>query len=270
VKQTLPLWRIPEYRHVVEGDFKDANFKGLVKAMEKIRDDNYGGPVWAEKVWAEYHNGNWEFFVHLYGKKERVEFDREYSEKVIREEGGAVKQGFARALDPETDYSGGLMQFYEEMIYWRNRANSIVMPPPNMSWVTLSGSAPPAILPEVHTAMHKLLVKYGVTKDRLRTGRLMPTPTLLGVNFTYLYDLDDAEEVKRAKAVNEEWLRILYKEIPGVPPPQAMLLYRLGPDTAKVEMPKLGEYYQLLKKMKRTLDPNRIMNPGHFMDLEPY
>jgi len=35
-------------------------------------------------------------------------------------------------------------------------------------------------------------------------------------------------------------------------------------------MPKLGEYYELLKTLKRTLDPNRIMNPGKLMDLEPY
>jgi len=34
-------------------------------------------------------------------------------------------------------------------------------------------------------------------------------------------------------------------------------------------MPKLNEYYTLLKKMKQMLDPNRIMNPGHLMDLEP-
>jgi FAD/FMN-containing dehydrogenase len=35
-------------------------------------------------------------------------------------------------------------------------------------------------------------------------------------------------------------------------------------------MPMLGEYYGLLKKLKRLLDPNRIMNPGHLMDIEPY
>jgi FAD/FMN-containing dehydrogenase len=88
--------------------------------------------------------------------------------------------------------------------------------------------------------------------------------------YYFLFNLNDAEEVKRAKAINEEWSRILYKEIPGVPPPQAMIWYRVGPDTAKVEMPKLGEYYKLLVKLKRTLDPNRIMNPGHLMDIEPF
>jgi FAD/FMN-containing dehydrogenase len=31
----------------------------------------------------------------------------------------------------------------------------------------------------------------------------------------------------------------------------------------------LGEYYKLLVKLKRMLDPNRIMNPGKFMDIEP-
>ena len=276
VKQTLPLWRIPEYRHVVEGDFKDSNFKGLVKTFQRIIDDNMEGPVWAEKVWSQYYNGMWELFVHLYGKKERVEFDREFTEKVIREEGGMIKPGYARVLDPEDDYSGGLSQFYEEMIYWRPRANSIAMPPPDASWVNFSAAAPFIKMPEAHAAMVRVLAKYGVPMSRLRGGFMRPSgPTGLSFTLNYMYDLNDAEEVNRAKAIGEEWPRVLFQEVLGRQPPKAALyarpdMYRLGPSGAARIMPMLGQYYELLKKLKRTLDPNRIMNPGKLMDIEPY
>jgi FAD/FMN-containing dehydrogenase len=276
VKQTLPLWRIPECRHIIEGDFKDDNFNGLVKTFHRIIDDNIEGPVWAEKVWSQYYNGKWELFVQLYGKKERVDFNRGFVERVIREEEGTIKEGFARVLDPENDYSGSLAQFYEEMIYWRPRANSITMPPPNISWCGLAGSAPFAKLQEAHAAIHKILAKHGVQWSRVRGGILWPfgSPTALMFNLNYLYDLNDAEEVRKAKAINQEWPHVLFYEILGVPPgeklPTGGLGYRLGPSEVKRVMPMLGEYYKLLVKLKKTLDPNRIMNPGHFMDIEPY
>jgi FAD/FMN-containing dehydrogenase len=278
VKQTLPLWRIPEYRHVIEGDFKNDNFKGLVRAYQRLIEDNIEGPVWAEKVWANYYNETWEFFVHLYGRKGRVEFNREFAEQVIREEGGTIKPGLARVLDPENDYSGGLVQFYEEMIYWRNRANSIAMPPPNMSWVNIAAFGPFAKMAEAHAAMQKVLAKHGVPISRIRGGFMFPGgPTGLMFTLNYMYDLNDAEEVKRAKAINEEWPRVIFQEVLHMPPPKGFsglarnipAGYRLGPAAAKTAMPMLGEYYLFLKKLKRTMDPNRIMNPGHLMDIEP-
>ncbi len=274
VKQTLPLWRIPEHRHVIEGDFKDENFNGLVRAFQRMMDNNMEGPVWAEKVWAQYYNGVWEFFVHLYGKKERVEFNRRFSEKVIKEEGGSIKPGRARALDQETDYSGAMAQFYEEMIYWRPRANSIVMPPPNVSWCGIVANPPFEKLPEAHAAAVRVLAKHGVPMSTIRGGVMMPwSPSGLMLILNYLYDLNDAEEIKRTKAINEEWPRVLFQEVLGMKPGEALPgidAYRLGPSAAREVMPKLGEYYELLKKMKQMLDPNRIMNPGHLMDLEPY
>jgi FAD/FMN-containing dehydrogenase len=275
VKQTLPLWRIPEYRHVVEGDFKPENFKGLVNAFQRLMDDNMKGPVWAEKVWANFEKGIWVFLVHLYGRKERVEFDREFAEQVIREEGGTIKPGMARSYDPEDDYSGGLSQFYEEMVYWRPRANSIAMPPPDVSWVNFSASTPFVKMSEAHEAMVRVMTKHGVPMSRMRGGFMRPNgPTGLSFTLNYMYDLNDAEEVKRAKAINEEWPSVLYKEVLGREPPKTLYarpdMYRLGPSAVAKLMPMLGEYYKLLVKLKRTLDPNRIMNPGHFMDIEPY
>jgi hypothetical protein len=112
--------------------------------------------------------------------------------------------------------------------------------------------------------------------SKIRGGFMRPSgPTGLSFTLNYMYDLNDAEEVKRAKAINEEWPRVLFQEVLGRPPPKALPyarpdMYRLGPSGAPKIMPMLGQYYEFLKKLKRTLDPNRIMNPGHFMDIEPY
>jgi len=125
-------------------------------------------------------------------------------------------------------------------------------------------------MPEVHEAALKLLAKHGVPKNRIRGGLMNPmNPSGLMISLTYFYDLNDTEEVMRAKAINEEWPRVLFQEVLGMKP--AMVApYRPGPDAAKTLMPQLGEYYELLKKLKRWLDPNRIMNPGKLMDIEPY
>ncbi len=272
-KQTLPLWRIPEARHMVQGNFKDANFKGLARASYRIFHDFDEGPIWAEHQQAIYDGtkgpSEWEYYVQLYGNKERVEFDRKFSEKIIKEEGGKIIAN-PRMLEVETDYSP---QDYEEMIFWRPRANSIALPPSNIGSVNLRGEAPHHKMPELHDAAIEVLAKHGVPLSRIRFG-LFRTYTLSGiqsVNIRYLYDLNDAEEVKRANVIDEEWARVV-PEIMGDLARKALpfVYYRPTPTTAKELMPQLGEYYRLLKKLKRMLDPNRIMNPGKLMDLEPY
>jgi FAD/FMN-containing dehydrogenase len=82
------------------------------------------------------------------------------------------------------------------------------------------------------------------------------------------YDYNDADEVKRAEAINKEANAIITKLGTSMGAP--FVYYRPTPINARKLMPQLGEYYELLKKLKRMLDPNRIMNPGHLMDLEPY
>jgi glycolate oxidase len=272
-KQTLPLWRIPEARHMVQGNFKDENFKGLTKASYRIFNDFSKGPIWAEHQQAIYDGtkgaSEWEYYVQLYGSKERVEFDRKFSEKIIKEEGGTIVAS-PRMLEVETDYSP---QDYEEMIFWRPRANSIALPPSNIGSVNLGGEAPYDKMAELHDAAVKVLAKHGVPLSRIRFGlfRTYLFSCRQSVNIRYLYDLNDGEEVRRAKAINEEWARVLPKVL-GDRTRKAtpFVYYRPTPSTAKELMPQLGEYYQTLKKLKRMLDPNRIMNPGKLMDIEPY
>jgi FAD/FMN-containing dehydrogenase len=285
VKHTLPLWRIPESRVIVQGNFKHQNFKGLANAMHKIMDDQNHGISWAERVWAVYEGdgtgatGEWEFYVLIFGSNELVDFLREWSEKIIVDEGGKLISP-TRHYDPETDYSP---QMYEEFIYWRGRANSIVQYPPDLGNLGVGGATTYDKIAELHDAAMKVLAKHGIPWSKIRKGMAMApirNATYLNVGLSYLYDKKNPEEVKRANAILEEWGPILYKLTGGkrigfyamseASGGKEVVVYRMTPTAAKTQMPMLGEYYQLLKKLKRMLDPNHIMNPGKFMDIEPY
>jgi FAD/FMN-containing dehydrogenase len=285
VKHTLPLWRIPESRVIVQGNFKHQNFKGLSNAMHKIMDDQNHGISWAERVWAIYEGdgtgttGEWEFYVLIFGSNELVDFLRKWSEKIIVEEGGKLISP-TRHYDPETDYSP---QLYEEWIYWRGRANSIVQYAADLGNMSVGGVATYDKMAELHDAAVKVLEKHGVPWKKIRKG-IASTPVrnanYLSVALSYLYDKNNPEEAKRAKAISEEWNPILNKITGGkrvdrysmseASGGKEVVVYRITPIAAKTQMPMLGEYYQLLRKLKRMLDPNHVMNPGKFMDIEPY
>jgi len=270
---------------MVQGNFKDENFKELSNSMYKIMDDQFEGSVLTEMVWAIYDGTQepfeWEFYVEIFGSKDFVDFYRKSSEKLIIEEGGKIITS-PRILEPETDYSP---QFYEEFIYWRPRANSICQIPSGLGQLRIGGTVSYDKLPELHDALLKVLAKHGFTKDRMRRGIIrgrQRNPTHLGLSLSFLYNQNDPEEVKRAKTVREEWGPILIQitggkrldsyimsEVKGEKGSE-VVVYRLTPAAAKTQLPMLGEYYNLLVKLKRMLDPNRIMNPGKFMDLEPY
>ncbi len=282
VKQTLPLWRIPESRHIVQGNFKDGNFKGLANALYKISDNQFEGIMWAERIWAKYDGtrgpSEWELYVLIFGSKEHVEFLRKWSEKIMLEAGGKIVPN-PRIREPETDYSP---QAYEEMIYWRARANSIVATPPDKGRLNLGAMVSYDKMSELHDAASKVLTKHGFKIDGMRSGSVAPRTRsggLYSMRLTFLYDMNDPEEVKRAKAVREEWAPLLKKLTEGKRIDSYtmsemssgdVIVYRITPAAAKTQLPVLGEYFKLLVKMKRMLDPNRIMNPGKFMDIEPY
>ncbi len=287
VNQTLPLYKIPEVRHIVTGLFTHENYGGLSRAMQRIMADQFEGPIWAERVSAFYDaptRQEWELYVQLYGSKKIVKALRKISEEIIIEEGGKIFTGKPlRFLEPEASESP---QGYEEWIYWRPRANSIVSPLMDVAIGPvgqesapiggIGGVAPYQKMPELYAALLKLFVKHGIPISRIRKGQAM----VLGSAYkqimilSYYYDPKDPEEVKRAKAISEEWSQI-YAKITGVKYTDALgfggpISYRMSPTMAKTAMPMLGEYYNLLVKLKRMLDPNRIMNPGKLMDIEPY
>jgi len=62
-------------------------------------------------------------------------------------------------LDLEDDMSGMMGRFYEEFIFWRPRANSVVMPPPDKAMCNVGGSGHYYQLPEIHDAALKTLAK---------------------------------------------------------------------------------------------------------------
>ncbi len=279
VKQTLPLWRVPEVRHIVTGLFEHENYRGLANAMHRVMYDQFEGPIWVERVSAFYDGPTrqeWELYIQLYGSKEIVEALRKISEKIITEEGGTIFTGEqSRFLEPENTESP---QMYEEYIFWRPRANSIIKPLMDTGIVRLGGAAHYKKIPQLYDAMLNLFAKHGIPRSRIRRGLAGVRQRSAGsqsVSLLYYYDLNDAEDSKRAEAINKEWPKC-YSEATGEKFVSVMgaafagLPYRLTKETAKSEMPKLGEYYKLLAKLKRTLDPNRIMNPGKLMDIEPY
>jgi len=274
VKQTLPLWRIPKARHVVTGLFTHENYKGLANSMYRIMQDQFEGPVWVERVSAFYDGTKrqeWELYIQLYGSKEIVDALRKLSEKIIEDEGGKICLT-PRLLEPERAASP---EMYEEYIFWRPRSNSIISPLMDTGIVRLGGGAHYQKIPELYDAILKLLAKHGIPISRIRRGMAGSrgrSATNQSTSLIYYYDPNDSEDVKRANTINEEWPQV-YSKITGeklVPMFGGGLRYRFGPLTAKSAMPKLGEYYQLLNILKRTLDPNRIMNPGKLMDIEPY
>jgi glycolate oxidase len=276
VKQTLPLWRIPEVRHIVTGLFTHDNYKGLANAMHRIMYDQFEGPVWVERVSAFYDGPTrpeWELYIQLYGSKKTVEALRKVSEEIITEEGGKIYSGEpSRFLEPEATESP---QMYEEYIFWRPRANSIISPLMDTSVVRLGGAAHYKKIPELYDAMLELLAKYGIPKSRIRRGMagvMMRSAIRQMTSLSFYYDPNDPEEVRSAKAISDEWPKV-YSEVTGekfAPMFGGGLVYRIAPTRAKSAMPMLGEYYKLLVKLKRTMDPNRIMNPGKLMDIEPY
>jgi FAD/FMN-containing dehydrogenase len=269
-KQILPVYRIPEARHIVTGLFKIKNIKGYVNASKRMMNDNLQGAIWVEKVWGWYDAKaeDWQLYVILYGSKETVEFYRKFSEKIIAEEGGKIYPGFSPMLEPEADWSGGFGKFYEEFIYWRPRANSIVSVPEETDAFGIGGAASYSVLPKLLDAAIEVLAKYGVPLSKLHGGTFSVGPLSASATYRWAYDLNDPEEVKRAKVIREEWKKVSF-EITGTVAVRGGE-YRPSPAIAPEFMPKLGEYYKLLNKMKRMLDPNRIMNPGKLMDIEPY
>jgi len=165
---------------------------------------------------------------------------------------------------------------YEEYIFWRPRANSIIMPLMDVGVVRINASAHYQKIPELYDAIVKLFAKHGVPISRIRrglAGSRSRSATTQSTSLAYYYDPNDPEDVKRANTINEEWPQV-YSKITGAKYVSRWgglpLQYRISPTKAKSGMPMLGEYYNLLVKLKRMLDPNRIMNPGKLMDLEPY
>jgi FAD/FMN-containing dehydrogenase len=289
VKQTLPLFKIPEARHIVTGLFTHENYGGLSRAMQRIMADQFEGPIWIERLSAFYDGPTrqeWEVYVQLYGSRKIVEALKKFAEEIILEEGGKIFTGKPlRFLEPEALESP---QMYEEFIFWRPRANSIISPlmdvaigPAGQDAAPIGGIggvAPYQKMPELYAAMLKLFAKHGIPISRLRRGLAQVSTrsaTKQSTLLSYYYDPKDLEEVKRARAINEEWSQI-YAKITGMKYTDALgfgggpISYRMSPSLAKTGMPMLGEYYKLLVKLKRMLDPNRIMNPGKLMDIEPY
>jgi hypothetical protein len=151
-----------------------------------------------------------------------------------------------------------------------------------MGTLSLGGTTTFDKMAEMHDEAVKLFAKHGVPWAKIRKGIVRArhrNPVYNTLSLSYNYDSKNPEETKRVNAIRQEWGPIINRITGGKRVDSytmselgtgQVVVYRLTPAAAKSQLPMLGEYYKLLVKLKRMLDPNHIMNPGKFMDIEPY
>jgi FAD/FMN-containing dehydrogenase len=255
-KQTMPLYKIPETRGAVEGIFK--TFKDTIKPAHRLMDDNF----FPERVTVnKAEEGKWEMYVQMVGNKERVEFDKEMAKKILTEEGGAQVQeskiapalypigaALFRWLPPTAD-----PEKFDYKSPYSIPGKGMPTPPGGgligpYLWIEYSKSG------DLIDAEEKIFEKYGIPAK------------LSGVSLEGRWGIYgqvgvcahfDASDPKQGKVGHDIILDCVQKGID-----LGAVIYRLDPLSAAIVLPKLGGYYQLLKRLKQMLDPNRIMTPG--------
>lgn len=257
-KQTFPLYRIPEAREAVDGIFK--TFEDTVSPAHRLMDDNF----FPERVTVtQTAEDEWNMYVQLRGNKERVDFDKEMAMKALREEGAR------RVKEVEVEpplYPIGTALFHslpddvdpEKFTYthpYGMPGKGMPTPPGGgligiYLWIEYSRSG------DLITAVEKVFAKHGV-EPTMRGVSLEGRWGIYGqVGVCTFYDASDHAASKRGWDVTMESVQAAID--------MGAVIYRLDPLSARVVVPrlKLGGYYELLKRLKRLIDPNRIMNPG--------
>jgi len=256
VKQTMPLHKIPEAREGVEGIFKD--FKSTVKPAQRMMDDNF----FPERVTVnKAEEGRWEMYVQMAGNKERVKFDKEIAKRILTEEGGdQVKDGpvqpalypigaaLFRWLPPTAD-----PEKFDYKSPFSVPGKGMPTPPGGgligpYLWIEYSKSG------DLIDAEEKIFEKHGIP-SKLSGVSLEGRWGVYGqVGVCSYFDASNPQQGKKSHDILIECVE------KGIE--MGAVIYRLDPLSATVVLPKLGEYYQLLKRLKHVLDPNRIMTPG--------
>ena len=110
-------------------------------------------------------------------------------------------------------------------------------------------------MPDWFKRSGEIMAKYGFTPHYRSFHTRDRFMKCVMCNQQYTFNTLDVEETKRARACKDELQHVFFDEFGGAH-------YRLDPSTAEFVIPRLGRYYELMKKIKQMLDPNRIMNPG--------
>ena len=248
----LKIYKRPEeFRHVTYG-FEKA--KGAMEFLRQLLLNNisvlhaciYEGDMltfFIEFLGEEYGipQIEWPPYVvslTIGGRKDVVEHDYELMESIVTHIGG-------RNLNVPQFPRG------EWMDRMRVYAKASYMHP--FYWRILYHHAPIMRWDKAAEAIREILEKYGLLGH---TSGLMSGRSYNFYPHLYFY-VDDKEAFEKVKQAHAELASKLLK-IGCVP-------FKLAPYWIG-EIKKLREYYDFLRKIKRVLDPNNIMNPGVFLE----
>jgi FAD/FMN-containing dehydrogenase len=125
---------------------------------------------------------------------------------------------------------------------------------------------------ELEKKYRAIMNRYWISPDYYGSSLATTTDTALQgpyqygrtvmLEFDFYYDQGNPDEVKRANVVVEKLHRMMLDS--------GTIALKVGQRTLELQIPRLGTYFDLCKRLKRTFDPNGIMSPDTMPIMDDY